>query len=117
MSAEFRVLEEKGLFFIQEKVYREYDSISRFTRWLFRMPMNEFTWMVICNKAYFHLEDALIKANDLRMDREAPRQEPKYHYLNELQDGYIDPHFIDKFKPTINELSEAVRNELDKLKQ
>jgi len=81
MSAEFRVLEENGLFFIQEKVYREYDSMSRFTRRLFRMPMNEFTWMVISNKVYYNLSDALNKANDLIMDREIPKQEPKYHYL------------------------------------
>ena len=81
MKVEFRVLEEKGLFFIQEKVYREYDPISRFTRWLFRMPVNEFTWTIICSKAYYNLSDALKKVNGLRLDREVSKQEPKYHYL------------------------------------
>jgi hypothetical protein len=81
MKAEFRILEDKGLFLIQEKVYREYDSMSRFVRFLFRMPMNEFAWTIVSSKVYFNLSNALNKANELRMDREAPKQEPKYHYL------------------------------------
>jgi len=117
MKAEFRILEDKGLFFIQEKIYREYDSMSRFTRWLFRMPMNEFSWTIIYNKVYYNLSDALNKANQLRTDREIPKLTPKYHYLNESQDSYIDPKFVEKFKPTIDNLSEVVKNELDKLKK
>ena len=33
---------------------------------------------------------------------------------SDFEVGYIDPQFVEKFKPTINELSEAVKNELNK---
>jgi hypothetical protein len=73
---EYRIMEEDGYFFVQEKIYEQYDFISRFTRWIFMMPMNEFSWSIVYLKGSKTLEGARDNVKKLKA---TIKTEPEYH--------------------------------------
>lgn len=79
MNKQYRILEEDGWFYIQEKVYQEYDALSTFTMWLFRMKKQEFMWHFVFGRCYKSLDEATEKVNELK--QKLPKVESKYHYL------------------------------------
>ena len=73
METEYRIMEEGGYFFIQEKIYEDYNFIEACLNLFFIVP-HRYRWSIVYGKCYKTLgeaKDFLIKN----------KTEPKYHYL------------------------------------
>lgn len=68
MEKEYRILEEDGHFFIQEKIHN--DELSFLEIWLncFFILEKNFTWEVVIVEYYLTLEEAKLKVYELRKE-------------------------------------------------
>ncbi len=77
METEYRIMEDGNYFFIQEKIYEEY-NLKEYCLNLFLIVPHRYRWSIICRGCSKTLEGAKYNLSKIKSEI---KTEPKYHQV------------------------------------